>query len=58
MGAWIEIWVPRKKIKEDKVAPYMGAWIEICFWHIITVSGYNVAPYMGAWIEISFTFFP
>ena len=35
-----------------KVAPYMGAWIEIIPAHYST-SSENVAPYMGAWIEIS-----
>ncbi len=35
----------------SKVAPYMGAWIEIslAFFDVPIV---DVAPYMGAWIEI------
>ena len=33
------------------VAPYMGAWIEIAGFEIVTHPA-TVAPYMGAWIEI------
>ena len=34
------------------VAPYMGAWIEIC--PLTMNAGWMlVAPYMGAWIEIA-----
>ena len=34
-----------------RVAPYMGAWIEITIpWLILHPT--PVAPYMGAWIEI------
>ena len=33
------------------VAPYMGAWIEICY-TVICYYPVKVAPYMGAWIEI------
>ena len=33
------------------VAPYTGAWIEICrTWRM--AGGHGVAPYTGAWIEI------
>ena len=34
-----------------RVAPYMGAWIEISI-HSSGTQYPNVAPYMGAWIEI------
>ena len=34
-----------------KVAPYMGAWIEIDYISE-QMHYYDVAPYMGAWIEI------
>mgnify|MGYP006980754455 CR=1 FL=1 len=33
------------------VAPYTGAWIEICTFQA-TGKGALVAPYTGAWIEI------
>ena len=33
------------------VAPFAGAWIEICFFYSGVVS-YIVAPFAGAWIEI------
>ena len=29
MGAWIEIFWYKNILSADKVAPYMGAWIEI-----------------------------
>ena len=36
------------------VAPYTGAWIEICrTWRM--AGGHGVAPYTGAWIEIPCT---
>ena len=35
------------------VAPYTGAWIEICV-EIAPSSLSSVAPYTGAWIEITF----
>ncbi len=35
-----------------KVAPYMGAWIEIGMVRL-NRQHMDVAPYMGAWIEIS-----
>ena len=34
-----------------KVAPYLGAWIEI-FQIINIIFNILVAPYLGAWIEI------
>ena len=34
------------------VAPFAGAWIEICTWPI-RMSDDSVAPFAGAWIEIS-----
>ena len=36
---------------EHRVAPFTGAWIEIC---LESLSRYNpsVAPFTGAWIEI------
>ena len=33
------------------VAPFTGAWIEICLF-IITTPTFIVAPFTGAWIEI------
>jgi lipocalin len=37
-----------------KVAPYMGAWIEIrLIGKILANERKSVAPYMGAWIEIA-----
>ena len=33
------------------VAPYAGAWIEICK-KVPACERINVAPYAGAWIEI------
>ena len=51
MGAWIEIFVIRRRLVFVRVAPFMGAWIEIvsscCFYNVDFV-----APFMGAWIEI------
>ena len=39
------------------VAPFAGAWIEICF--IISVlEPQNVAPFAGAWIEITYKSVP
>ena len=35
-----------------RVAPYAGAWIEICLMKVF-LRLTNVAPYAGAWIEIS-----
>ena len=35
-----------------KVAPYVGAWIEIDVTRMILPSVPQVAPYVGAWIEI------
>jgi len=29
MGAWIEIFVRKRDLTYNEVAPYMGAWIEI-----------------------------
>ena len=37
--------------KQVSVAPFTGAWIEICT-HFIKRWGKNVAPFTGAWIEI------
>ena len=34
------------------VAPFMGAWIEIWTFAIISISPPEVAPFMGAWIEM------
>ena len=34
------------------VAPFAGAWIEICF-SLSCAGGSGVAPFAGAWIEIS-----
>ena len=34
------------------VAPYLGAWIEICQQCYYLTTG-DVAPYLGAWIEMS-----
>ena len=36
---------------EMKVAPFVGAWIEIVF-HVPNTSFATVAPFVGAWIEI------
>ncbi|WP_404351870.1 hypothetical protein [Caproicibacterium sp. XB2] len=33
------------------VAPYTGAWIEICLYFLLYIF-WQVAPYTGAWIEI------
>ena len=33
------------------VAPFAGAWIEICLRYIITLNC-SVAPFAGAWIEM------
>ena len=33
------------------VAPFVGAWIEICF-NCCLYSSSSVAPFVGAWIEI------
>ena len=38
-------------LRQDSVAPYMGAWIEISLQAGMTIFRF-VAPYMGAWIEI------
>ena len=38
-------------IKVFSVAPFAGAWIEICI-RITNCKGCNVAPFAGAWIEI------
>ena len=35
-----------------KVAPFMGAWIEIAHTPDTFIAGEQVAPFMGAWIEI------
>ena len=34
-----------------KVAPFVGAWIEILMWSIYSCI-FFVAPFVGAWIEI------
>ena len=39
------------------VAPFAGAWIEICFVNDILFSPLFVAPFAGAWIEIERTYF-
>ena len=42
----------------QKVAPYVGAWIETISRHVLNVL-HRVAPYVGAWIETdSFGFVP
>ena len=41
------------KLEEQKVAPYMGAWIETIKLRVPSLPIY-VAPYMGAWIETIF----
>ena len=38
-------------VKEETVAPYTGAWIEINI-YLFLPSKALVAPYTGAWIEI------
>ncbi len=52
MGAWIEIsgilWLHHLP---PRVAPFMGAWIEIVY-PISATQFDSVAPFMGAWIEI------
>ena len=40
-----------KKLCIFAVAPFAGAWIEICR-EIADISFYSVAPFAGAWIEI------
>ena len=35
------------------VAPFTGAWIEICFRHRRYLFRSGVAPFTGAWIEIA-----
>ncbi len=52
------LWVRGLKLKfyhisaiEKRVAPFMGAWIEICMYNYDYLSG-AVAPFMGAWIEM------
>ena len=35
----------------DKVAPFAGAWIEMCR-VVLSAVGVAVAPFAGAWIEI------
>ncbi len=52
MGAWIEISNKISMGSKIRVAPYMGAWIEISLGILPLVSFILVAPYMGAWIEI------
>ncbi len=37
---------------EQKVAPLVGAWIEIEFWDGVSKAVF-VAPLVGAWIEIT-----
>ncbi len=39
--------------RNNQVAPYMGAWIEIVQGSTSTTAC-RVAPYMGAWIEMIF----
>ena len=36
----------------QKVAPYVGAWIETLL-YLISIFVFVVAPYVGAWIETS-----
>ena len=46
-----------RKQGEDKwlkVAPFVGAWIEIFVTQAYRKAGVNVAPFVGAWIEIDF----
>ena len=40
------------KLKQEKVAPFMGAWIEIVNGTSTSCGHGRVAPFMGAWIEI------
>ena len=53
MGAWIEIKVGYLSETFVKVAPFVGAWIEIKQrnpWYSKTRC---VAPFVGAWIEMN-----
>ncbi|WP_404351849.1 hypothetical protein [Caproicibacterium sp. XB2] len=43
----------RRNQRHSRVAPYTGAWIEIC-WKQAFSFGLAVAPYTGAWIEIEY----
>ena len=53
MGAWIEIWRGNKNLTVARVAPFMGAWIEIHHRLNTVQQLFRVAPFMGAWIEMS-----
>ena len=53
MGAWIEIKATTGiSTQEQKVAPLVGAWIEISV-ECTVKKTVRVAPLVGAWIEIS-----
>ena len=40
--------------RQNKVAPFTGAWIEIDWWYDKNSYRLDVAPFTGAWIEIYF----
>ena len=52
MGAWIEIREEVEKYPSEKVAPLVGAWIEMVGRWIFLPPLLTVAPLVGAWIEI------
>ena len=35
MGAWIEMYHPFSKVRAGTVAPFVGAWIEICLYLLL-----------------------
>ena len=53
MGAWIEICSCIVGLYTIKVAPLVGAWIEIDGSGKPLDKRFNVAPLVGAWIEIT-----
>ena len=52
MGAWIEIQFMKSFCCTGKVAPLVGAWIEIGEVTRGMMEKAQVAPLVGAWIEI------
>ena len=52
MGAWIEIHEMASLILNVRVAPLVGAWIEIFVYFGSPQAISPVAPLVGAWIEI------
>ena len=52
MGAWIEIITVISQCRQGRVAPLVGAWIEMWYSLSFDKVRHRVAPLVGAWIEI------